>query len=60
MLSLGHLSPAVITPRGLKKLPIEIGSHLSEFLDLPYDPKGKNWKFYQTLTCSTVLDESRF
>ena len=60
MLSLGHLSPAVITPRGLKKLLIEIESYLPEFLKLPYDPKGKIWKFYQTLSSSTVLDESRF
>ena len=60
MLSLGHLSPAVITPRGLKKLLVEIESHLPEFLKLQYDPKGKIWKFYQTLNCSTVLDEARF
>ena len=60
MLSLGHLSPDVITPRGLKKLFIEVESHLPEFLKLPYDPKGKIWKLYQTLTCSTVLDEGRF
>ena len=60
MLSLGHLSPAVITSRSLKKLLIEIESHLAEFLKLPYDPKGNIWKFYQTLTCSTVLDEGRF
>ena len=59
MLSLCHLSPAVIMPRGLKKLLIEIESHLTEFLKLPYDPKGKITKFYQTLTCSTVLDEGR-
>ena len=60
MLSLGHLSPVVITPRGLKKLLIEIESHLPEFLKLPYDPKGNIWKFYQTLTCSTVLHKGRF
>ena len=45
MLSLGHLSPIVITPRVLKKLLIEIESHLPEFLKLPYDPKRKIWKF---------------
>ena len=31
MLSLGHLLPSVITPRGLKKLLIEIKGHLPEF-----------------------------
>ena len=60
MLSLGHLSLAVITQRGLKKLLIKIESHLPEFLKFPYDPKGKIWKFYQNLTCSTVFDEGRF
>ena len=60
MLSLGHLSPAVITPRSLKKLLTEIESHLPEFLKLPYDPKGNIWKFHQTLTCSTMLHEGRF
>ena len=60
MLSLGHLSPSVITPRGLKKLLTEIKRHLPEFLSLPYDPRGKIWKFYQTLTCATVIDQGRF
>ena len=41
MLSLGHLSPSVITPRGLKKLLTEIKGHLPEFLSLPYDPREK-------------------
>ena len=49
MLSLSHLSPSVITPRSLKKLLTEIKGHLSEFLSLPYDPREKIWKFYQTL-----------
>ena len=59
MLSFGHLSPAVTTPRGLKKLLLEIESHLPEFPKLPYYPKGKIWKFYQILTWSTVLEEGR-
>ena len=60
MLSLGHLSPAVIIPRGLKKLLLEIQSHLPEFLKLLYDPMGNILKFYKMLTFSTVLDEGRF
>ena len=54
MLSLGHLSPSVITPRGLKKLLTEIKGHL------PYDPRGKIWKFYQTLSCATAIDQGKF
>ena len=60
MLSLGHLSPSVITPRSLKDLLLEIQNHLAQYLKLPYDPKGEIWKLYQTLTCTTVLDKSRF
>ena len=60
MLSLGHLSPAVLTPGVMKKLLIEIESHLPEFFKVPYDPKGKIQKFYQTLPCSTLFDEGRF
>ena len=47
-------------PKGYEVTLFEIQSHLPEFLKLPYDPKGNIWKFYQTLTCSTVLDEGRF
>ena len=60
MLSLGHLSPSVITPRGLKKLLTEIKGHLPEFLILPYDPRAKIWKCYQTLTCATVINQGKF
>ena len=55
MLSLGHLSPSVITPRSLKGLLL-----LPQYLKLAYDPKGEIWKLYQTLTCITVLDNGRF
>ena len=42
MLSLGHLSPSVITPRKFKKgLLLEIENHLPEYLKLPYDQKGE-------------------
>ena len=60
MLSLGHLSSSVITPRGLKKLLTEIKGHLPKFLSLPYDPRGKIWKIYYTITCATVIDQGRF
>ena len=40
MLSLGHLSPSVITPRSLKVLLLEIENHSSQYLKLPYDLKG--------------------
>ena len=40
MLSLGQLLPSVVTPRSLKVFFIEIGSCLSKFLQLPFDPRG--------------------
>ena len=46
MLSLGHLTLSVITPRSLKALLLEIKNHWPEFLQLPYDPIGEIWKLY--------------
>ena len=62
ILSLGHLSPSVHTPRSLMGLLLEIENHLPEYmyLELPYDTKGEIWKLYQTLTCTTVLDMCKF
>ena len=54
MLSLGHLSPSVITPSSLKALLVEIENHLPQFLQLPSDQRGDIWKMYQTLACTTV------
>ena len=59
MLSLGHLSPAVIPPRGLKKLLIERVTY-QDYLGFHMIQKGMIWKFYQTLTFSTLLDEGKF
>ena len=39
ILSLGHFSPSVTTPRSLKGLQLEIENHFPEYLKLPYDPK---------------------
>ena len=50
MLSVGHLSPSVITPRSLKVVLLEIENHLLQYSKLLYDPKGEIWKLYQTLT----------
>ena len=41
MLSLGHLSPSVITPSSMKSLLLEIENHLPQYLKLWYDPKGE-------------------
>ena len=59
MLSLGHVSPSIITPKNLKKLLLEMQSKLPYHLTLPEDPIKNLWKYYQSLTCTTVLDEDK-
>ena len=59
MLSLGHVSPSIITPTNLKKLLLEMQSKLPYHLTLPEDPMENLWKYYQSLTCTTVLDEDK-
>ena len=60
MFSLGHLSPSVITAQSLKRLLLEMKSKLPHHLTLPNDPDRKLWKYYQSLTCTTILDTGMF
>jgi len=59
MLSMGHLSPSVITPGSLRILLSDIKSKLPPHLRLPKDEKRDIWQYYQFLTCSTVLEKDR-
>ena len=38
----------------------EIRAHIPSFLKLPNDPGRELWKFYQSLTCATILDHAQF
>ena len=60
MLSLGNLSPPVITAQGLKRLLLEMKSKLPHYLTLPYDADRELRKYYQSLTCTTILDREMF
>ena len=60
MLSLGHLSPSVISPIDLRKMLTEIRVHLPPFLKLPNEPGRELWKFYQSLTCTAILNHAQF
>ena len=60
MLSLGHVSPSIITPEHLKKLLLEMQSKLPYHLTLPEDPIENLWKYYQSISCTTILDEDKF
>ena len=59
MLSLGDLSPSVITIQSLKRLLLEMKSKLPHHLTLPNDPDRELWK-YQSLTFTTILDRGMF
>jgi hypothetical protein len=59
MLSLGHLSPGLISPKELKELLMGIKTKLPGTLQLPADPNKDIWSFYKLLTCSTTIDENK-
>ena len=60
ILSLGPLSPSVITAKSLKRLLLEMKSKLPHHLTLPNGPDRKLWKYYQSFTCTTILDRGMF
>jgi len=59
MLSLGHLSPSIITPKFLKSLLISIATQLPPALSLPLAPVPHQWQYYKFLTCTTMLHENQ-
>ncbi|CAC5412396.1 unnamed protein product [Mytilus coruscus] len=59
MLSLGHMSPSLISPGNLRVLLTDIKRRLTATLKIPGDEIKIIWNFYKFLTCSTVLDENR-
>ncbi|CAC5422638.1 unnamed protein product [Mytilus coruscus] len=59
MLSLGHMSPSLISPGNLRVLLTDIKRRLPATLKIPGDEIKDIWNFYKFLTCSTVLDENR-
>ena len=59
LLSTGRLAPSIITPENLRKLLLHIKGHLVSNQRLPGDPSTDLWRFYQILTCSTVLERTR-
>ncbi|ESP03464.1 hypothetical protein LOTGIDRAFT_171401 [Lottia gigantea] len=59
MLSLGHLSPSVLTPGSLRKLLLEIQSHLPPSVRLPANPKKNLWHYYRILNCVTIIENNK-
>ena len=60
MLSPGHLSPSVITPKKFEGFGIRNRESFTWIFKVLYDQKGVIWKLYETLTCAIVLDKGRF
>ena len=59
MLTLGHLSPSVISPKNLRSLLLGIASELPPGILLPSDPTTELWNYYKILSCHTLLDTNR-
>ena len=59
MLSIGKLSPSMISPLALRDLLVDIQTGIAAPLTLPGDPKADLWHFYKTLTCTTIVEESK-
>ena len=59
MLSLGHLSPSLVTPDNLRSILKKIQVNLPPTLALPKHIDTQLWEFYKFLTCSTIFDKDR-
>ena len=59
MLSIGKLSPGVITPSKLRDLLLDIQTRVNAPLRPPGDPKTDLWHSYKLLTCTTVVQEDK-
>ena len=59
MLSIGKLSPGIISPLKLRDLLIDIQTRIAAPLRLPGDPKADLWHFYKMLTCSIIVEEDK-
>ena len=58
-LSLGHISPNIISPKDLLELLNGLKNQIPNGFKLPMHPTRKLWEFYRFLTCSALLDQDR-
>ena len=58
-LSLGHISPNIISPKDLLELLNGLKNQIPKGFELPMHPTRKLWEFYRFLTCSALLDQDR-
>ena len=55
-LSLGKLTPAVMSPPELRLVLNQIKGKLPSTVVLPNDPDSEIWSYYESLSCATVLE----
>ena len=60
MVSMGHLSPAVIAPSELRRLLLDVKSKINSQFKFPFEPEEDIWTFYKTLTCTTLMESKQF
>ena len=58
-LASGKLTPGVISPSELQSILMEISSQLPSMLQLPVNPQGDLWSFYQSVKCDTLIDNNK-
>ena len=59
MLSIGKLSPSIMTPKNLRNLLLDMHTRISPPLKLPGDPKADLWHFYKLLTCAIMAEPDK-
>ena len=59
MLSIGHLSPQVISPKPFRFILNEIQSNLPKHFELPSDPNFDLWDMYKMLKCTGVIIDTK-
>lgn len=57
MLSLGHLTPSIVTPGQLKELLLKIQTKLSQHLTA--DPTKELWKCYKALHYAILIEDNK-
>ena len=55
-LSLGHLSPSIMTPNYLREILTKIQTELPHHLRLPVDSTEELWRYYSALGCVTLME----
>ena len=59
MLSLGHLSPSIVTPGHLRDILLKIQAALPHILRLPPDPSLGLWRYYNSPSCIILIEDTK-